>query len=484
MSLNLVRLNIRKVTDTLWEIPKEGGMRVPARIYATERMMEQILSDQAPQQAANVAWLPGILRYSMAMPDIHWGYGFPIGGVAAFDLDEGIISPGGVGYDINCGVRLLSSNLHRSEVVPVLRDLVEALFKWVPTGVGATGKLKVSDSEECKVMLNGARWAVDNGYGTEEDLEHIEEHGQMYDPDTETVSQRARERGRSQLGTLGSGNHFLEAGYVSDIYDEHAAEVLGLRKDQVTVIIHCGSRGFGYQVCDDYIREFQKALDKYHIELPDRQLVCAPIRSPEGQQYLGAMRSAVNYAFANRQVITHWTRNAFAEALHRSSDDIGLRVVYEVAHNIAKIEEHSVDGEKKPVCVHRKGATRAYGPGSPDIPEDYREIGQPVLIPGDMGRYSYVLVGTTKAMQETWGSTCHGAGRRMSRRQAKITAKGRSIERELEEQGIIVKGASRATVVEEVPEAYKDVTEVVETCEMACISKIVARLKPLGVIKG
>ncbi|HKI44807.1 MAG TPA: RtcB family protein [Balneolales bacterium] len=484
MDINLARFNIQKITDTLWEIPREGGMRVPARIYATERMMEQIVSDQAPQQAANVAWLPGILRYSMAMPDIHWGYGFPIGGVAAFDLDDGIISPGGVGYDINCGVRLLASNLDRSELVPVLRDLVDSLFKWVPTGVGATGKLKVTDSEERKVMLNGARWAVDNGYGTEEDLEHIEEHGQMYGPDPETVSQRARERGRSQLGTLGSGNHFLEAGYVSDIYDQQAAEVLGLRKDQVTVIIHCGSRGFGYQVCDDYIREFQKVLDKYHIELPDRQLVCAPIRSPEGQRYLGAMRSAVNYAFANRQVITHWTRNAFEEVLHRNSNDIGLRVVYEVAHNIAKIEEHSVGGERKLVCVHRKGATRAYGPGSPDIPEDYRFIGQPVLIPGDMGRYSYVLVGTEKAMQETWGSTCHGAGRRMSRRQAKNTAKGRSIERELEEQGIIVKGASRGTVVEEIPEAYKDVTDVVEACEKAGISKIVARLKPLGVIKG
>ena len=484
MSIDLAGLHIQKITDTLWEIPKEGGMRVPARIYATEQMMGQIVSDQAPQQAANVAWLPGILRYSMAMPDIHWGYGFPIGGVAAFDLEDGIISPGGVGYDINCGVRLLASDLDRSEIMPALRDLVTALFRWVPTGVGATGKLKVSDAEELKVMQNGAQWAVDNGYGADEDLEHIEENGRMHDPDPEMVSQRARERGRSQLGTLGSGNHFLEVGYVSDIYDEKAADVLGLRRDQVTVIIHCGSRGFGYQVCDDYIREFQKSLDKYHIELPDRQLVCAPIRSPEGQQYLGAMRSAVNYAFANRQVITHWTRNAFEETLHRNSDDIGLRVVYEVAHNIAKIEEHLVNGVRKPVCVHRKGATRAYPPGSPDIPEDYRGIGQPVLIPGDMGRYSYVLLGTDRAMQETWGSTCHGAGRRMSRRQARKTAQGRSIERELEEQGIIVRGASRGTVVEEIPEAYKDVANVVEVCERAGISKIVARLRPLGVIKG
>lgn len=484
MTTILAERNIQKITDTLWEIPKEGKMRVPARIYATEQMMEQIVSDQATQQAANVAWLPGILRYSMAMPDIHWGYGFPIGGVAAFDLDEGIISPGGVGYDINCGVRLLVSNLDRQEITPVLRELVESLFKWVPTGVGATGNLKVSDSEEKNVMLNGAQWAVENGYGMKEDLKHIEEQGRMHDTDPDAVSQRARERGRSQLGTLGSGNHFLEAGYVSDIYDERAAEALGLRKDQVTVIIHCGSRGFGYQVCDDYIREFQKVLDKYHIELPDRQLVCAPIRSPEGQRYFGAMRSAVNYAFANRQVITQWTRNAFEETLHKSADDIGLRVVYEVAHNIAKIEEHLVDGVKKPVCVHRKGATRAYAPDSADIPEDYRKIGQPVLIPGDMGRYSYVLLGTEKAMLETWGSTCHGAGRRMSRRQAKKTAKGRSIERELEAQGIIIKGASRGTVVEEIPEAYKDVTDVVEACEKAGISKIVARLKPMGVIKG
>jgi tRNA-splicing ligase RtcB len=477
-------IKLRKVHDYLWEIPREGKMRVPARIYATEKMIKHIMEDQAPQQAANVAWLPGIVKYSLAMPDIHWGYGFPIGGVAAFDVDEGVISPGGVGYDINCGVRLMASNLRRQDIQPKLQELVTALFHTVPTGVGATGKLKVTQNEERKVLTQGARWSVAHGYGTEEDLLHIEENGQIEGAVPEYVSNKALERGRAQLGTLGSGNHFLEVGYVAEIYDEEAARVMGLELDQITVIIHCGSRGFGYQVCDDYIRILNQSLSKYGIELPDRQLVCAPVKSPEGQRYLGAMRCAVNYAFANRQVIAHWTREAFERALGRGTNDIGLRVVYEVAHNIAKIETHEIDGEKRQVCVHRKGATRAFPPGSAEIPEDYRSIGQPVLIPGDMGRYSYVLIGTETAMKETWGSTCHGAGRQMSRKQAKKTARGRSIERELESKGIIVMGASRATIVEEISEAYKDVSEVVEACELAGISKTVAQLRPLGVIKG
>ncbi len=477
-------IKLRKVHDYLWEIPREGKMRVPARIYATEKMIHDIMKDQAPQQAANVAWLPGIVKYSLAMPDIHWGYGFPIGGVAAFDVEEGVISPGGVGYDINCGVRLMASKLHRQDIQDRLHDLVTALFQAVPTGVGATGRLKVTPEEERKVLTEGARWSVAHGYGTEEDLAHIEENGRIEGAVPAHVSNKALERGRAQLGTLGSGNHFLEVGYVAEIYDEVAARVMGLELDQITVIIHCGSRGFGYQVCDDYIRILNQSVSKYGIELPDRQLVCAPVKSPEGQRYLGAMRCAVNYAFANRQVIAHWTREAFERALGLGPKDIGLRVVYEVAHNIAKIETHDVDGERREVCVHRKGATRAFAPGSAQIPEDYRSIGQPVLIPGDMGRYSYVLVGTETAMKETWGSTCHGAGRQMSRRQAKKTARGRSIERELEAKGIIVMGASRATIVEEISEAYKDVSEVVEACELAGISKTVAQLRPLGVIKG
>lgn len=477
-------IKLKKVTDYLWEIPKEGKMRVPARIYATENMIDAIRGDNAPEQAANVAHLPGIVNHSLAMPDIHWGYGFPIGGVAAFDVDSGVISPGGVGYDINCGVRLMASRLTRKDVQPQIKELVTSLFQHVPTGVGAKGELRVSVDEEKKVIRKGAKWAVKNGYGTEEDLEYIEERGRIDGANAEFVSQRAFERGRSQLGTLGSGNHFLEVGYVAEIYDGEAASVLGLELDQVTVIIHCGSRGFGHQVCTDYLDVMNRAVQKYGIELPDRQLCCAPINSPEGQKYLQAMRSAVNYAFANRQIIAAWTREAFEKALNMSPRDIGLRVVYEVAHNIAKIEKHIVNGKEKKVCVHRKGATRAFAPGSSEIPAAYKAIGQPVLIPGDMGRYSYVLVGADGAMENTFGSTCHGAGRAMSRRKAKRTAKGRAIARELEDQGIYVKASSRRTIDEEIPEAYKDVANVVDACQLAGISKKVAQLRPLGCIKG
>lgn len=477
-------IKLKKVTDYLWEIPKEGKMRVPARIYATENMIDAIRGDNAPEQAANVAHLPGIVNHSLAMPDIHWGYGFPIGGVAAFDVDSGVISPGGVGYDINCGVRLMASRLTRKDVQPQIKELVTSLFQHVPTGVGAKGELRVSVDEEKKVIRKGAKWAVKNGYGTEEDLEYIEERGRIDGANAEFVSQRAFERGRSQLGTLGSGNHFLEVGYVAEIYDGEAASVLGLELDQVTVIIHCGSRGFGHQVCTDYLDVMNRAVQKYGIELPDRQLCCAPINSPEGQKYLQAMRCAVNYAFANRQIIAAWTREAFEKALNMSPRDIGLRVVYEVAHNIAKIEKHIVNGKEKKVCVHRKGATRAFAPGSSEIPAAYKAIGQPVLIPGDMGRYSYVLVGADGAMENTFGSTCHGAGRAMSRRKAKRTAKGRAIARELEDQGIYVKASSRRTIDEEIPEAYKDVANVVDACQLAGISKKVAQLRPLGCIKG
>lgn len=477
-------LKFHKVADYLWEIPKEGKMRVPARIYATENMLDAIRSDNAPEQAANVAHLPGIVNYSFAMPDIHWGYGFPIGGVAAFDLKTGVISPGGVGYDINCGVRLMASKLTRQDIQPKIHDLVNALFHKVPTGVGSKGELRVNESTERQVLLQGAEWAVKNGYGDEADLEYIEENGRIDGANPTVISKKAMERGQAQLGTLGSGNHFLEVGYVAEIYDDEAARVLGLHLDQITVIIHCGSRGFGYQVCEDYIEVMNKAVAKYGIELPDRQLCCAPISSPEGQEYLTAMRCAINYAFCNRQVIAAWTRQAFEQALRKGPKDIGLRVVYEVAHNIAKIEKHKVDGNEMEVCVHRKGATRAFAPGSKEIPSAYQNVGQPVLIPGDMGRYSYVLVGTAGAMEQTFGSTCHGAGRAMSRHKAIKAAKGRSIARELQDRGIYVKGASRRTIDEEIPEAYKDVANVVDACQLAGISKKVAQLRPLGCIKG
>ncbi len=477
-------IKMRKVTDYLWEIPKEGKMRVPARIYATDKMIDAIRSDNAPEQAANVAYLPGIVKYSLAMPDIHWGYGFPIGGVAAFDVNNGVISPGGVGYDINCGVRLMASKLSRQDIQPKIKELVTSLFHHVPTGVGARGELRVTEDIEKKVMMEGALWAMKNGYGTDEDLEYIEENGRIEGANPAVVSQKAFERGKSQLGTLGSGNHFLEVGYVAEIYDEEAARVLGLELDQVTVIIHCGSRGFGHQICEDYIGVMNKAVQKYGIDLPDRQLCCAPINSPEGQQYLQAMRCAINYAFANRQVIAAWTREAFEEALKMSPKDIGLRVVYEVAHNIAKMETHKVDGKEMKLCVHRKGATRAFAPGAPEIPAAYKSIGQPVLIPGDMGRYSYVLVGSEGAMENTFGSTCHGAGRAMSRHKAKKTAKGRAIVRELEDKGIYVRASSRRTIDEEISEAYKDVTNVVDACQLAGISKKVALLRPIGCIKG
>ncbi|HDZ12802.1 MAG TPA: RtcB family protein, partial [Bacteroidetes bacterium] len=475
-------VHFEKVEDYLWEIPREGRMRVPGRIYASEKMIQDIQSDESPKQVMNVAHLPGIVKYSLAMPDIHWGYGFPIGGVAAFDPEEGVISPGGVGYDINCGVRLMRSNLYRKDVEAGIKDLIAAIFAKVPSGVGSKGPLKLGANDEKAVLLKGARWAVEKGFGTASDLEFIEEHGQMAHADPSAVSPEAYARGRAQLGTIGSGNHFVEIDVVDAIYDEKAAEAFGLQKDRIVVIIHTGSRGFGYQICDEYVRKMLRASEKYGIELPDRQLCSAPFQSPEGQEYFGAMNAAVNYAFANRQVIAHWVREAFEIGLKRSPREIGLELVYEVAHNIAKLETHVVDGKERELVVHRKGATRAFGPGHPAVPVEYREVGQPVLIPGDMGRYSFVLVGTEKAMEETFGSSCHGAGRRMSRRQAKKAARGRAIHRELEDRGIYSMAASRATMVEEIPEAYKDVADVVEAVEGAGIARKVAKLLPIGVV--
>lgn len=476
---------IQKIDAYRWRIPKEGKMQVDGIVYADEHMMKEIQKDESLQQVINVSYLPGILLHSLAMPDIHWGYGFPIGGVAAFDIDKGVVSPGGVGYDINCGVRLLKTGLYRIEIINKLESLVNNLFINIPSGVGSHRKdLKLSLQEEKNVLKNGARWAVSQGYGAREDLDYIEENGCIAGANPEVVSNRALERGRAQLGTLGSGNHFVEVGYVSEVYNEEVAHVLGLEKDGVTIVIHTGSRGLGYQICDDFIRVMIDASREYHIELPDRQLCCAPIKSPQGQEYLSAMACAANYAFANRQMITHWVRESFERTLNVSPKDAQISLLYDVCHNIAKFEEHMVDGQKKRVCVHRKGATRAFPPHHPNIPDAYTVTGQPVLIPGDMGRYSYVLVGTEQAYTDTFGSTCHGAGRVMSRNQATKIAKGRSIAQELKEKGILVRADSRATLDEELSEAYKDVTEVVDVVEHAGISRKVAQLKPLCVIKG
>jgi tRNA-splicing ligase RtcB len=478
-------VQLRQIDDYRWEIPREGRMRTRGLIFCSKEMLPDIQSDQSLQQVANVAMLPGIVGPSLAMPDIHWGYGFAIGGVAAFDLNDGVISPGGVGYDINCGVRLLRTNLDRDQVQPRLSELVSALFNNIPSGVGSRRKdFKLTAGTLNKALADGCRWAVKEGFGSASDLEHIEAGGRLNGADPEAISQFAKNRGKDQLGTLGSGNHFVEVGYVAEIYDAAAARQLGLAPDQVTVIVHTGSRGLGHQVCDDYIKVMLKAAAKYGIELPDRQLCCAPLSSPEGRQYLAAMSGAANFAFANRQMITHWVRESFEQVFQLGPRDLGLELVYDVAHNIAKIETHEVEGRQIKVCLHRKGATRAFPPHHPEVPEAYRETGQPVLIPGDMGRYSFVLVGTERALTETFGSTCHGAGRRLSRHAAKKTARGRSIVKELAEKGIIVRGAGRATIDEEISEAYKDVAGVVDVVHGAGIAKKVAKLKPLGVIKG
>jgi tRNA-splicing ligase RtcB len=475
--------DVRRLGESLWELPMTGKMRVPVRLYVSEAMLRKVFGDNAPQQAMNVACLPGIVWASLAMPDLHWGYGFPIGGVAAFDLEEGVVSPGGVGYDINCGVRLMSAAVSRREIEPRVGDLVDRLFAGVPSGVGSSGAIGLNRAELRRVAVEGAGWCVQRGIGEAADLAHIEEEGRMAEADPTQVSDRAWQRGEDQVGTLGSGNHFLEIGYVSEVFDVEAARVMGLDRDRVTVTIHCGSRGFGHQICDDFLTTMDRAARKHHIELPDRQLACAPVRSPEGQAYLGAMRCAVNYAFANRQAIAHRVREIFAAALG-SRGEQALRTVYEVAHNIAKLETHEVGGRSVRLCVHRKGATRAFAAGAPDVPADYRSVGQPVLVPGDMGRCSYVLVGTERGMREAFGSACHGAGRAMSRQSALRQGKGRDIVRELAESGVRLRAKSRQTIAEEMPDAYKDVTEVVDACVSAGIARKVVQIKPLGCVKG
>jgi tRNA-splicing ligase RtcB len=460
-------------------------MNTDGIVFADERMIETIRDDKSLDQVANVACLPGIVGYSMGMPDIHWGYGFPIGGVAGFDLDEGVISPGGVGYDINCGVRLLSTRLHIDDVRPRMPQLVSALFRNIPSGVGTSRKdLKLSRDDAARMVERGARWAVESGFGSAEDLEYIEEGGCLEGADFDLVSDRAFERGRTQLGTLGSGNHFVEAGHVDEVYDPRLAESLGLFPGGLTFMIHTGSRGFGYQICEDYLRSMQKAAERHGIYLPDRQLCCAPFKSEEGQRYLGAMKCGANFAFANRQLVTHWVRETLEHALGLTPREHGTTVVYDVCHNIAKVETHFVGGASRKLCVHRKGATRAFPAGHPQVPAAYRDVGQPVLVPGDMGRYSYVLVGNPEAPDFSLASCCHGAGRRLSRKAALKATRDRHILKELAVQGITVAAASRATVDEEFPQAYKDVAEVVDVVHQAKLATKVARLRPVGVIKG
>ncbi len=478
---------LKNVGKYRWLIPRsyKPGMRTDGLIFASDELLDKIREDQAPEQVANVAFLPGIQGKSLAMPDIHWGYGFPIGGVAAMSVEDGVISPGGVGYDINCGVRLLRTDLEQKDVEPRMQQIIDALFRDIPSGVGSEGRIRLSEHELREVMKKGAKWAVDHGYGWHEDIEVTEENGCLEGADPSMVSDKAIKRGRPQIGTLGSGNHFLEIQVVDEIYEPEIARTLGIdHEGQVTIMIHSGSRGLGYQICDDYLVVMQQAMRKYNISVPDRQLACAPVKSPEGQRYFAAMACAANYAWANRQAMAHWTREAFSHVFGKGPQGLGMRQVYDVAHNIAKFEEHEIDGVRKKVVVHRKGATRAFAPGHPDVPAQYRSIGQPVIIPGDMGRYSFLLVGTEQAMKETFGSTCHGAGRVLSRKAAMKESRGADIQQELAQKGIVVKAASRGTLAEEAPEAYKDVSLVVETAHETGISRKVARMRPLGVIKG
>jgi tRNA-splicing ligase RtcB (3'-phosphate/5'-hydroxy nucleic acid ligase) len=464
-------IEIEQVGPYLWRIPPDArpGMRVPAFVVADQTLMTQIKSDASLQQLANGATLPGIVKAAYAMPDIHQGYGLPVGGVVATDAERGVISPGAIGFDINCGVRLLATPLVEADVTPHLRRLIDALYAAIPTGVGAKGRLTLDEREAKAVMSAGAAWAVTKGHGRPEDLSHIESNGGLEGARPDRVSAHALERGRRQLGTLGSGNHFLEVQVVDEVFDAATAESFGIRLGQITVMIHTGSRGLGHQVCTDFLRVAESSLSRHHITVPDRQLACAPIDSPEARDYLGAMRAAANFAFANRQMLTHWTRDVLQEVLDVEAD--AVRVVYDVAHNIAKEEEHEVDGRKRRVVVHRKGATRAFP-------------GQPVIVPGDMGRYSFLLRGTEVAMRETFGSTCHGAGRVMSRTAAVKAARGRHIDAELLSRGVIARATGRDALSEEMPEAYKDVKDVVEVVHRFGISTRVARLRPIGVIKG
>ena len=478
---------LNKLDEFRFEIPRsyKSCMSTSAVIFADDKMIQSVKADNAPEQAANVACLPGIVGKSMAMPDIHWGYGFPIGGVAAFDADTGIISPGGIGYDVNCGVKLVRTDLRVKDVGKDIKKVIDTVFEEVPSGVGEKGKLRLSISQVDDVLEGGAEWAVAQGYGWQDDLTSCEENGRMRTADSSKVDQRAKQRGAPQLGTLGAGNHFLEVQKVERILDPEAAKAFGIDEvDQIMVSIHSGSRGCGHQIASDYIRIMEGAIRKYSISVPDRQLACAPVNSQEGQDCFKAMSAAANYAWANRQLILHWVRESFEKALGRKAEEIGMRCVYDVAHNICKLEEHEVAGKRMRLYVHRKGATRAFDSSRSEVPEKYRKVGQPVLIPGDMGSASYVLVGTPDAMKETYGSTCHGAGRLMSRTSATRRFNASEVVSMLQNRGIYIRAASKDGIVEEAPGAYKDVDDVVRIAHGAGISKMVARLKPIGVMKG
>lgn len=475
-----------KINDYLYEIAPSyrQDMRVPARFYSEPELLKGIIGDKSLDQLINTATLPGIVSHALAMPDIHQGYGFPIGGVVATHYPDGVISPGGVGYDINCGVRLLATRIDREELTPHLDKLATVLYANCPSGVGKGGNIHLTVSELNRLLATGSRWALKNGYATEEDLEHTEEGGVLAGADPDKVSDRAKERGKNQVGTLGAGNHFIEVDVVDEIFDKKAADRMGLYLNRVVVQIHCGSRGLGHQVCTDYVKRFQPEVHKFGITLPDRELVCAPLNSPEGQDYLAAMNAAANYAFVNRQILTSHIRRSFKEALSGRVANLHLHQIYDIAHNMAKIEEHTVDGRKMTLCVHRKGATRAFGPGVPGVPKAYQDIGQPVLVPGSMGTSSWILVGTQGSMEQTFGSTCHGAGRAMSRTKARKTIAGADLKREMEERGIHVRAGSMRGLSEEAPTAYKDVDRVVEVVHGANIARKVARIVPIAVIKG
>ena len=478
--------NIKKISDFEWEIPRayRADMLVPVRIFAAESIVRQSLGDRSLEQAVNVAFLPGVKNYVTVMPDVHQGYGFPIGGVAATDFRDGVISPGGIGYDINCGVRLLSSNISIEQAKPELETLANMLYQEVPSGTGRGSTITVSRKELFHICENGSHWALEHGFATPEDIDMTENGGCLSGADMQFVSERAVERGLHQVGSLGSGNHFLEVDVVDEIFLEEAAQLMGLKKGSLALQIHCGSRGFGHQICSDYVREFQSTVRKYNINIPDRELVCAPIQSSEGQHYLAAMRCAANFAYCNRQLLAHRARIVFERVFSKIAADFALRMVYDLAHNIGKIEDHRIQGQDIKVCVHRKGATRAFGPHHKEIPARYQSIGQPVLIPGSMGTTSWVLLGTEEGMRRTFGSCCHGAGRVMSRTQAKKSVHGQTLLGELRREGILVKAGSLSGLAEEAPAAYKDVDLVIESVVGAGIARKVARLQPVIVIKG
>jgi len=472
--------SLRKITDFLWEIPKKGEMRVPALIFASQKLIEE-MDEKVREQVTNVACLPGIVSASMAMPDAHWGYGFPIGGVAAFDPENGgIISIGGVGYDISCGVRTLKTGLTKDETMPHLENLINKFFAVVPAGLGSEGKIRLPPAQMDEVLLGGAQWAVRKGYGIKEDLEWIEEKGRVDGADPSNVSHAAKKRQFREVGTLGSGNHYLEIQYVAEIYDQEVAQDLGIKEEDILIAIHCGSRALGHQIGTDYIRILGEASRKYNIPIRERELVCAPINSPEGMQYYSAMACGINCALANRQVICHLVREVFSEVIPHAH----IRILYDVSHNTCKIEEHMVDGKKKRLYIHRKGSTRAFGPGRKELPQAYQNIGQPVLIGGTMGTCSFILVGTEYGQEKAYGSACHGAGRCMSRKAATKRWRGKDVVRNLEEKGIIIKAHSFKGIAEEAPHAYKDVVDVVDATHNARLARKVAMVKPLACIKG